>query len=431
MDFEIILTGVNYRRAGVDIREKYSLADYSTSENWLFNQLDDLKESLILSTCNRVEVLGIGGKNIADSIITHWARKTGGEERELRQYLYQFNNRDAIRHLFNVASSLDSMVVGEPQILGQLKKAYKASLQTHHAGPILNRLLHKAFSVAKRVRNETAVGANAVSVSYAAVELAKCIFGNLAENAALLIGAGEMAELAALHLIQAGIKKIYVANRTFASGTELAARFNGEAIPFEKLFEKIGETDIIITSTASREPILNKHNILNSLKSRKNRPMFIIDIAVPRNIDPDVNTLENVYLYDIDDLKEIVEANRSDREKEAETARLIVEEETEIFSRWLESLALQPTIIDLIQRGDRIVETELARTLKKMGNISPEAASAMELMAYAIVHKLNYAPLDWLKHQGMGKFGQEEKISLIRNIFKLDNLDAVSTGNKF
>lgn len=431
MDFEIILTGVNYRRAGIDIREKYSLANYCTSENWLLNKLDGLRESLILSTCNRVEILGIGGKNIADSIISHWAQKSGGQERELREYIYQYNNRDAVRHLFSVASSLDSMVLGEPQILGQLKNAYRVSLETHNAGPIINRLLHKAFSVAKRVRNETAVAANAVSVSYAAVELAKCIFGKLGDNSVLLLGAGEMAELAALHLVQGGVKKLFVANRTFSAGRELAEKVHGEAISFDRVFEKLQETDIIIASTASSAPIINKANILDSLRNRKNRPMFLIDIAVPRNIDPDVNSLDNVYLYDIDDLKEIVEANRSGREKEAEAAKMIVEEETEIFSRWLESLELQPTLMDLVRQGDAIAERELAKAMKKMGEITPETARVMEMLAYSIVHKLTYPPLDWLKHQGMEKFGQQERIALIRNIFKLDNLDVFPTGNKF
>lgn len=419
MDFEIILTGLNYKRAGVEIREKYSLTEYCSPETWVFNHHDNLHESFVLSTCNRVEVLGVG-KDIEKFLLNAWAQRTGGEEKELRQYIYKYTDLDAVRHVFEVASSLDSMVIGEPQILGQMKSAYRNSVNGKKAGPIINRLMHKAFSVAKRVRNETAIAANAVSVSYAAVELAKCIFGDLRENAAMLLGAGEMAELSALHLMQAGIRKLYVANRTLASARALAERFNGEAIPFEGIFDKLPEIDIILASTASKQPILNKKNVSAALKDRKNRPMFFIDIAVPRDISPDVNTLDNVYLYDIDDLKEIVDQNRAGREKEAQAANLIVEEETRKFGGWLQSLDLQPTIVDLIQNGENAARKEVEKTLKRLGNPSRELENALETLASSIVHKLNHAPLDWLKHQGMGKLNQQERLALIRAIFKLD-----------
>lgn len=427
MNFEIILTGLNYKRAGVEIREKYSLADYCTPSSWIVNH-DSIQESLVLSTCNRVEVLGVG-QDIGPELVRGWASKTGGDERELRQYLYQYVNLDAVRHIFEVASSLDSMVIGEPQILGQMKSAYRNSVNGKKAGPIINRLMHKAFSVAKRVRNETAIAANAVSVSYAAVELAKCIFGDLKNNSALLLGAGEMAELSATHLMQAGIKKLYVANRTLATARELAARFGAEAVPFEEIFAKLSEIDIIIASTASKQPILNKENVAASLKNRKNQPMFFIDIAVPRDIAADVNTLDNVYLYDIDDLKEIVDQNRAGREKEAQAAKLIVEEEAARFVVWLQSLDLQPTIVDLIRRGENIGRREVEKTLKKLGNPSREMESALETLASSIIHKLNHAPLQWLKHPGMGKLSQQERLALTRAIFKLDE-EPITAGRK-
>lgn len=427
MNFEIILTGLNYKRAGVEIREKYSLADYCTPSSWIVNH-DSIQESLVLSTCNRVEVLGVG-QDIGPELVRGWASKTGGDERELRQYLYQYVNLDAVRHIFEVASSLDSMVIGEPQILGQMKSAYRNSVNGKKAGPIINRLMHKAFSVAKRVRNETAIAANAVSVSYAAVELAKCIFGDLKNNSALLLGAGEMAELSATHLMQAGIKKLYVANRTLATARELAARFGAEAVPFEEIFAKLSEIDIIIASTASKQPILNKENVAASLKNRKNQPMFFIDIAVPRDIAADVNTLDNVYLYDIDDLKEIVDQNRASREKEAQAAKLIVEEEAARFVVWLQSLDLQPTIVDLIRRGENIGRREVEKTLKKLGNPSREMESALETLASSIIHKLNHAPLQWLKHPGMGKLSQQERLALTRAIFKLDE-EPITAGRK-
>lgn len=420
MDFQIVLTGMNHRATGVDIRERFALTDFCTPESWAMPCADGIRESLILSTCNRVEVLGVGHADAHQKIIELWANTCQRPVTELQSRVYTHFDLDAARHVFEVASSLDSMVLGEPQILGQLKEAYRKSVNAGAAGPILNGLMHKAFSVAKRVRNETAVAASAVSISYAAVELAKRIFGSMHGHKAMLVGAGEMAELAALHLLQAGASEIIVLNRTYTRAQELAERIHGKAVPFENLKAMLNEVDMVIASTGSREPIIWADDIKKALKTRKNRPMFLIDIAVPRDIEPAANTLDNVYLYDIDDLKEVVEENISARKEEAAKARLIIDEEIEVFSRWLKNLEVQPTILELVRRGEQAASAELAKTLKKFANISPDEKHALEMLAFSIVHKLNHDPVMFLKSGGTDSTELVSRIDTIRKVFNLD-----------
>ena len=428
MDCDIFLVGLNHRTAGVDVRERFALVIHCDEEHWALPCAGAVSEAMILSTCNRVELLAAGTGDVSGQVLECWARARGAKADELRPYVYIHQNLEAVRHLFSVASSLDSMVLGEPQILGQLKNAYRKAVDSHATGVILNRLLHKAFSVAKRVRTETAVASSAVSISYAAVELAKRIFGDMHSHKALLVGAGEMAELAATHLLQAGIDEILVANRTFARGQELAEQFHGRAIPFEQLAGHLTEVDIIITSTGSPEPVIRARDIRAVLKARKNRPMFFIDIAVPRDIDPDVNGLDNVYLYDIDDLKEVVEENLANRRDEAAKATEIVNEEVEFFAHWLSSLDAQPTIVDLIQRGERAAQEELTRTLKRLGPLDDASREALETMANALVRKLNHDPIMFLKGDGMAREGAASRISTVRRIFNLDKNVCTCSG---
>lgn len=425
MDCDIFLVGLNHRTAGVDVRERFALANHCDEENWALPCIGAVSESVILSTCNRVEILAAGTGEVAEQVLRNWAGARGTDVEDLRPYVYVHKNLEAVRHLFSVASSLDSMVLGEPQILGQLKTAYRNAVKSRATGVILNRLLHKAFSVAKRVRTETAVASSAVSISYAAVELAKRIFGDMREHKAMLVGAGEMAELAAMHLLQSGIADILVANRTLVRGQELAKQFNGHAIPFEDLSRHLLDVDIIITSTGSQEPIIRARDIRVALKARKNRPMFFIDIAVPRDIDPDVNGLDNVYLYDIDDLKEVVEENLATRRDEAAKAAEIVNEEVLLFSRWLSSLDMQPTIVDLIKKGQRAAEEELAKTFKRLGPVDDNTREALEAMASALVRKLNHDPIMFLKHGGMSQEGNGPRISTMRRIFNLDKTGCI------
>ncbi len=425
MDCDIFLVGLNHRTAGVDVRERFALANHCDEEHWALPCIGAVSESVILSTCNRVEILAAGTGDMAEQILCNWAKARGTDVEDLRPYVYVHKNLEAVRHLFSVASSLDSMVLGEPQILGQLKTAYRKAVKSRATGVILNRLLHKAFSVAKRVRTETAVASSAVSISYAAVELAKRIFGDMREHKAMLVGAGEMAELAAMHLLQSGINEILVANRTHARGQELAKQFNGRAISFEQMPHYLLDVDIIITSTGSQEPIIRARDIRVALKARKNRPMFFIDIAVPRDIDPDVNGLDNVYLYDIDDLREVVEENLATRRDEAAKAAEIVNEEVAYFSKWLASLDMQPTIVDLIKKSQAIAEEELAKTLKRLGPVDDSTRDALEVMARSLVRKLNHDPIMFLKHGGMSQEGNGPRISVMRRIFNLDKTGCI------
>lgn len=418
MDRTLFLLGINHRTTGVAVRERFSLANHCDQEHWAVPCTAAVQESVILSTCNRVEILAAGTEEAPEQTLRAWAGATKTDSAELKSYVYVYKHLDAARHLFSVASSLDSMVLGEPQILGQLKTAYRAAVECKTTGVLLNSLLHRAFFVAKRVRSETAVASSAVSISYAAVELAKRIFGNMSLRKALLVGAGEMSELAARHLLQSGVSEILVANRTNAKAQALAEQFHGCAVTFENLTNCLAEVDIVITSTGSTYPLLNARDIKAVLKLRKNRPMFFIDIAVPRDIDPDVNNLDNVYLYDIDDLKDVVEENTATRRDEAIKASAIVEEEVASFARWLSGLDIQPSIVDLISHTEAIARKELDKTLKRLGHVSDRERAAMETMVAALVRKLNHAPIMFLKRCGMD--GNAAHVSMLRRMYSLD-----------
>ncbi|SDN90382.1 glutamyl-tRNA reductase [Desulfonauticus submarinus] len=424
MKKNIILIGLNHKTAPVEIREKYALSSYSPKEHNLLLNSKSLEEYLILSTCNRVEILAIGGAKdkILQELFSFWVNFCNGSLEELQQHIYIYQDLEAIRHLFTVAASLDSMVVGEPQILGQLKTAYRQAVKAHTAKVILNRLLHKSFSVAKRVRTETNIASSAVSISYAAVKLAQKIFGNLKHSVALLIGAGEMAELAALHLLNNGVKNILVANRTFERAKELAIKFKGKAVNYNNLIQTLTHVDIIISSTGAPYTILQAKEVKTILKKRKYRPMFFIDIAVPRDIDPDVNQLENVFLYDIDDLKEVVEENLASRKEEAKRASLIIEEEVEKFKIWLNSLDITPTIKELMSKGEQIAYKELYKTLKKL-HLSPQEQKHIETLALSLVKKLYTDPIIFLKRRQQEEDTITKYIDALRKMFNLDEIE--------
>lgn len=422
MHMELHLVGLNYKTASVEVRERFALTDPLVLENGVVKLDGDIQECMILSTCNRVELLAVGHGDVQEPLLASWARARGEPADTLRPYIYAYRGEEAVRHLFTVASSLDSMVLGEPQILGQLKDAYRYALEKRQAKGILNRLLHKAFSVAKRVRTETAIASSAVSISYAAVELAKRIFDDMGKTHAMLIGAGEMAELAATHLVNAGIASVRVSNRTYERAVQLARQYKGEAVPFASLPEHLAEVDIVISSTGANEPVIRARDMRGILRKRNNKPMFFIDIAVPRDIDPDVNGLDNIYLYDIDDLKEVVEENLAGRRAEALRGHAIVSEETEIFCSWLKSLELQPTIVDIIQRGESIAQTELERAMKKLGPLPEDAKNVLSAMLTSVVKKLHHEPIMFLKR----RFAEDESlgmqhIAIARRMFNLDN----------
>ena len=422
MQYEICLIGLNHRTAGVEIRELFAVKDSRALEERLL-AAPGVREAMVVSTCNRVEVLGVGraGVDLAQVAAAAWAGHCGRTPVELTPHLYVHANLAAVHHLFCVASSLDSMVLGEPQILGQIKQAYRAAVENGSTRVIVNRMLHKAFSVAKRVRTETGIGASAVSISYAAVELAKRIFGDMRGKTAMLIGAGEMAELAAAHLQSAGISGILVANRTYERAVELAKRFSGRAVSFAELLTRLPEVDIVISSTGSPTAIIRARDVKEILRKRRNRPMFFIDIAVPRDIDPDINSLDNVYLYDIDDLKEIVEENLAQRQEEAAKAAEIVDLEAGKFRHWLTSLDLQPTIVDLLSFGENVAKRELKKTLRRLGpDVSPETEQALETLVLSISRKLYHEPLVFLKRRAREEQSADKFIDLARRMFNLD-----------
>jgi len=426
MDKNIFLVGLNHRSAGVDVREKFALTNVADFEKSLLAACP-LREVMALSTCNRVEILVVADgsrceeQDIVEAVLGHWAETCNGPLDMLAAHTYRHQGMDAVSHLFCVAASLDSMIMGEPQILGQLKSSYRKAVETGTARVIINRLLHKSFSVAKRVRTETAIASSAVSISYAAVELAKKIFGELTGKTAMLVGAGEMAELAAMHLLASGIEKLYICNRTYGRAQELAKTMHGEPVFFEDMVARLAGVDIIISSTGSPTAIIRAKDIREVLKKRRNRAMFFIDIAVPRDIDPDVNGLDNVYLYDIDDLKEVVEENMSARQGEAVKARAIVDLETEAFGTWMKSLALQPTITDLLSRAEDVAQRELAKTMKRLGPVDDDTRQALEVLVNSVSRKLLHEPICFLKRRTREEGSSDRFIDVTRRMFNLDS----------
>ncbi|MCF8029400.1 MAG: glutamyl-tRNA reductase [Desulfohalobiaceae bacterium] len=423
MQYSICILGLNHKTAPIEARERFDLTGFSNRDLDLLGRESPVREMCILSTCNRIEILAVGEEPaLSRLLVRNWAHCCQRDSGELEKLTYSFHGLDAVEHLFMVSSSLDSMVVGEPQILGQLKEAYKKATQEGTTGVVINRLMHKAFSVAKRVRSETRIAQNAVSISYAAVELAREIFSDLKNQRAMLIGAGEMAELAASHLLRSGLGSLVITNRTFSRAQELARSFNAAPVPFEQLSDQLTQVDIVISSTGSREAILHESEMKRILRARKYRPMFFIDIAVPRDIDPDINRQDNVYLYDIDDLGSVVEENLMKRLDEADLAHSLVSEEVRGFQAWLKSLDLTPTIKDLVQQGSDLAEKEVQKSLKGLGHreVSPEVRQAMRTLAHSVSKKLLHHPISFLKRKAEQEESSRYSISLARRMFNLD-----------
>ncbi|RPH50599.1 MAG: glutamyl-tRNA reductase [Desulfobacteraceae bacterium] len=418
---EIILIGLNHKTAPVEIRERLAVSKEEAAA-----MLDAIKESssvnevVLFSTCNRVEILMAAGDK-ADAIETAKRHLSGFKKVPLAQFkdsIYVYEGDKAVRHIFRVASSLDSMMVGEPQILGQIKEAYFNATKRKTSGVILNRLLHRTFFTAKKIRTETGIGDHAVSISYAAIELARKIFGQLEGKKVLLIGAGEMAELAVEHLLKNRVKEIFVANRTFKNGVELARKFGGNAIRFEEIPGFILQVDIIISSTGSPDIIITKEQVKQIMPGRRNRPLFFIDIAVPRDVDPEINKLNNVYVYDIDDLNGVIDENIEDRNKEAVKGERIIEEAVISFMRWYYSLDVVPTIIELRNKIDSIVTAEIQKTLQSM-NLPESDREAFYRMKNALINKIMHNPTLLLKRNGCHG-NNSVYIDITRKLFNLD-----------
>jgi glutamyl-tRNA reductase len=403
MQHEILIVGLNHRTASLAVREQVAFADERLDDaNRRLVGLQSIDEAAIVCTCNRVEIVACSRPDLPTTmeIVEFLCRAEGvAEPVQIEPYLYTLKNREAVRHLFRVASSLDSMVVGEPQILGQLKEFYARAAGVGATGAILHRFFHKAFSVAKRVRTETGIAGRAVSISSAAVELASRIFDHLGDKTAMLIGAGKMGELAARHLLSHGVGRMIVTNRTFDRAVELAREFRATPVPFESFSQYLQLADIIIGSTAASEFVLTEQGITDALRERKNRPMFCIDMSVPRNFDPRINQLDNVYLYDVDDLSQVTEDNLDGRAREAEKAEHLVAAEVEGFWRWLERLEVVPTIVALREKVEAIRRGELEKTLGMLKDLSPKEREALDSLTAAIVNKILHTPIARLKQQ--------------------------------
>lgn len=419
----IVLVGINHKSAPVEVRELLSFNEDACAAG-LRSLVDGevVKEGLIVSTCNRVEVLAATAtERLSETIerVNQFLSRADSLPRSsFKTHLYQHTDDEAVRHLFRVTSSLDSMVVGEPQVLGQVRKAYSIAVEAGTAGRILNRLVHHAFRVAKRVRTETGIGANAVSISYMAVELGKKIFNSLEGHTALLIGAGEMAELSARHLLNAGVSRVLLANRTGERAGRLAAELGGETVNFAELANHLAEADIIICSTAAAEYVITEQMAREALGKRRNRPSFFIDISVPRNIDPAVGKLPNVFVFDIDDLESVISSNIREREREAERAELIVESEIMQFQQTLRVLDIGPTIGALRNKLQDIAKTELTRQRNRLGALTPEQEAAVEGLLVSTVNKISHPLLSHLRRSYDAS--DVETIQAWRDIFGLE-----------
>src|SRR5689334_23899833 len=398
----IILIGVNHKTAPVEIRERLAFSDAACMDG--LRRLVDgevVREGLIVSTCNRVEILSAtaaeqmesGAGRLAQFLDAAASLPVGF----LSNHLYRHTDEEAVRHLFRVASSLDSMVVGEPQVLGQVRRAYSVAVEAGTAGRVLNRLVHHTFRVAKRVRNETGIAANAVSISFMAVELGKKIFDSLKGCTVLLVGAGEMAELSARHLVNAGASRVLIANRTEETARRLAEEFGAVTVPLEQLDHALTEADVVICSTGAPEYVLTEAQARRSLSRRRNRPTCFIDISVPRNIDPAVGKVPNVFLFDIDDLESVISSNIREREREAERAELIVQSEVMQFQQSLRLMDVGPTIGAIREKFQEVARAEMARRRQRLGVLTREQEAAIEALLVSTVNKISHPILNQMR----------------------------------
>jgi len=404
----LVLIGVNHKTAPIDVRERIAISSGDLPEvTRALATAPGVAECMIVSTCNRVEILAAvepttdGAPDVELHCFLH--RHFGLAPEVLAPHLYEYRDQQAVSHLFRVAASLDSMVVGEPQILGQVKEAFAAA---HVAGTIsgqLEHLLQSAFAAAKKVRSETGIGSNSVSIASVGVELARKIFGSLAGRTVFLVGAGKMSESAARHLVQQGAGTILVANRTLERARLMAAPFGGRVVPIEKLYEEASKADIVITSTSAPHPIFGREHGQNFLRQRRNRPMFFIDLAVPRDVDPAMGKLEGIFVYDIDDLQALAADHMALRSREASDAEALIAAEVERFHQWQRTVNVAPAIVALQQQAEEIRQAELKRAQSRLGSLSSEQLEAVEALTRGLVNKFLHPPMQALKQAARAK----------------------------
>ncbi|MBI4737221.1 MAG: glutamyl-tRNA reductase [candidate division NC10 bacterium] len=423
---EILVVGLSHNTAPIELRERLNVPEQDLPKPLeMMGESTDLVERMLVATCNRVEVYAVSEgpvEGAVEGITDCLATYRNVPKTDFLDKLYTYTAGEAVRHVFRVASSLDSMVVGEPQILGQVKTAYSIAQAREATGIILNNLLEQAFHVAKRVRSETGIASSAVSVSSAAVELARKIFGDLTGRSVLILGAGEMAELALRHLLDDGVRSVLVANRSYDRAVALARQFHGRAVTFESFRQEMVGADIVISATSAPHVILKKEDMQAIIQQRRHRPIFLIDIADPRDIDPGCNAVDNVYLYNIDNLKSVVEANLKERKREAERAEVIIDREVGVYLTWLRSLDVVPTIVSLRQRVEQIRGAELQKALGRMDDLTPEQREVISAMSHAMVNKILHQPMTELKRRAALQDGHLYT-SVLRRLFGLEEKD--------
>lgn len=421
---QLLVLGLSHKTAPVQIREHFAIPEDRLGATAQAAREAGATESFVVSTCNRVELYATfeGTEAPTAALTDMFARVGNARLRVLQRHLYTHLDEAAVAHLFRVAASLDSLVVGEPQILGQLKTAFDQSRTAGLTGPALNRAIERAFAVAKRVRTETGIGRSVVSISSVAVDLARQIFADLDNNTAVLIGAGKMGELAARHLCQAGVRELLVANRTLERAQKVAHALGGHPRELDELPRLLVEADIVITSTAARGYLIDRKMMKKALRLRKYRPIFFIDIAVPRNVDPAINGLENVYVYDVDDLTGIADENLAGRRREAEHAERIVADEAHRFVRELAGLRVKPTIIALRRKAEEAKAFELHRARRRLGTLSEKQQQAVEILADGLVNKLLHDVTVALRHAAGGE-RVDEIVDLVQLLYALDATD--------
>ncbi len=412
-----LAVGINYNTAPVSVRERLSFStDILESSLKELLRVDDIEEAAILSTCNRTELYCSSTLNNEKSLINWVAETKQINIDDFAPYLYFHTDRSVCRHIFRVACGLDSMVLGEPQILGQMKTAYQAAFDAGALGKNLGTLFQHTFTAAKKVRTDTAIGSSPVSVAFAAVQLAQQIFDKLSEQTALLIGAGETIELAARHFSQQGIGRIIIANRTYDKAHALAAQFNGYAISLSELPTHLAEADIVISSTASQLPILGKGRVESALKKRKHKPMFMVDLAVPRDIEAEVDQLRDVYLYTVDDLQNTIDQNMNSRRLAAAQAEEIIDTQVDYFLAWLRVQGAQSTILDYRTQAENARDEVLQKALALLKNGTPPE-DVINRLAYSLTNKLIHTPSTQIRAAAENE--RHDLINAAREIFKL------------
>lgn len=421
---ELFVLGLSHKTAPIDVRERLAVPERELPKVLeALGEVPELAECMFFTTCNRAEVYGVAEGALSKAVEATRAsleRYRNLDSSALAGSLYAYDGAEAVRHIFRVASSLDSMVIGEPQILGQVKAAYTVARSQQATGIILNNLLEQAFHVAKRVRTETGIATAPVSISSVAVELARKIFGDLEGRTVLILGAGEMAELALRHLVDDGVRSILVANRSHERAVALAQQFHGRAVTFDTFRQEMLEADIVISSTSAPHLILKKEDLQAIILERRHRPIFLIDIANPRDIDPGCNEVDNVYLYNIDDLQSVVSTNLKERQREAERAEVIIEREVGVFQAWLRGLDVVPTIVSLRDRVEGIRATELQKAMSRMGDLTPEQRETIASMTTAMINKILHQPMSELRRRAVHQDGHVYS-AVLRRLFGLED----------